>query len=90
LENLSLFEASLSETSYTFAPSGPSPSRANSEIMMTRRTNATIVGIAYLVYIAAAYPRGLLFNRATSGDGMAAKLVWLIVKGVATPEPEAR
>lgn len=41
---------------------------------MTRRTNATIAGIAYLLYIAAAFPSGLLFNRATSGDGLAAKL----------------
>jgi len=41
---------------------------------MTRRTNATIAGIAYLVYIAAAFPSMVLSNRATSGDGMAAKL----------------
>lgn len=41
---------------------------------MTRRTNATIAGIAYLLYFAVAYPSMLLSNRATSGDGMAAKL----------------
>jgi uncharacterized protein DUF4386 len=41
---------------------------------MTRRTNARLAGIAYLLYIAAALPAMLLSNRATSGDGMAAKL----------------
>ncbi len=41
---------------------------------MTRRTNARLAGITYLVYIAAAFPAMLLSNRATSGDGMAAKL----------------
>lgn len=41
---------------------------------MTRRANATIAGIAYLLYIAVAYPSMVLNNRVTSGDGMAAKL----------------
>ncbi|HEX9347585.1 MAG TPA: DUF4386 domain-containing protein [Gemmatimonadales bacterium] len=41
---------------------------------MTRGTNATIAGIAYLLYIAAAFPSMVLNNRATSGEGMAAKL----------------
>jgi len=41
---------------------------------MTRRTNATIAGIAYLLYIAAAFPSMVLNARATNGDGMAAKL----------------
>ena len=41
---------------------------------MTRRTNARIAGIAYLLYIAAAFPSMVLNARATSGDGMAAKL----------------
>src|SRR5205814_3133997 len=41
---------------------------------LTRRTNATIAGIAYLFYIAVAYPSMMLSNRVTSGDGMAAKL----------------
>jgi len=41
---------------------------------MTRRTNATIAGIAYLVYIAAAFPSLKLSERATSGADMAAKL----------------
>lgn len=41
---------------------------------MTRRTNARIAGIAYLLYLAVAYPSMLLSNRVTSGDGMAAKL----------------
>ena len=44
---------------------------------MTRRTNARIAGIAYLAYIAAAFPAMLLSNRATSGEGMAAKLAGL-------------
>src|SRR5438046_2379972 len=41
---------------------------------MTRRTNARIARIAYLLYIAVAYPSMVLSNRATSGEGMAAKL----------------
>ena len=41
---------------------------------MTRRTNATIAGIAYLLYIAVAFPSMVLFDRATKGEGMAAKL----------------
>ncbi len=41
---------------------------------MTSRTNARLAGIAYLLYIAAAFPSMMLSNRATSGDGMAAKL----------------
>ena len=41
---------------------------------MTRRTNARIAGIAYLLYIAVAYPSMVLSDRATSGEGMAAKL----------------
>lgn len=41
---------------------------------MTRRTNATIAGIAYLLYIAAAFPSMVLNGRATTGDGMTAKL----------------
>jgi len=41
---------------------------------VTRRTNARIAGIAYLLYIAAAFPSMVLNGRATSGDGMAAKL----------------
>ena len=46
---------------------------------MTRRTNATIAGIAYLLYIAVAYPSMVLSSRATSGDGMAAKLANMAV-----------
>ncbi len=41
---------------------------------MTRRTNARIAGIAYLLYIAAAFPSMLLSGRATSGAGMVEKL----------------
>src|SRR5712691_1534813 len=41
---------------------------------MTRRTNATIAGIAYLLYIAADFPSMVLNAKAKSGDGMAAKL----------------
>jgi Domain of unknown function (DUF4386) len=41
---------------------------------VTLRTNARIAGIAYLLYIAAAFPSMLLSGRATSGEGMAAKL----------------
>src|SRR5438045_2981617 len=41
---------------------------------MTRTTNARIAGFAYLFYIAVAFPSMVLFDRATSGEGMAAKL----------------
>jgi hypothetical protein len=41
---------------------------------MTRTTNARIAGAAYLAYIAAAFPSMVLFSRAASGDGVAAKL----------------
>lgn len=41
---------------------------------MTRRTNATIAGFTYLFYIAVAFPSLLLMNRATAGEGMAARL----------------
>ena len=41
---------------------------------MTSRTNARIAGVAYLLYIAVAYPAMMLSDRATRGDGMAAKL----------------
>ncbi len=41
---------------------------------MTRRMNATIPGIAYLLDIAVAFPTMVLFDRATKGVGMAAKL----------------
>lgn len=41
---------------------------------MTRRTNATIAGIAYLLYIAVAFPSMVLLDRATKGEEIAAKL----------------
>jgi hypothetical protein len=41
---------------------------------MTRTTNARIAGFTYLFYIAVAFPSLVLFNRATSGEGIAAKL----------------
>jgi hypothetical protein len=41
---------------------------------MTRRNNARIAGIAYLLYIATAFPSMVLSGRATTGDGMATKL----------------
>jgi hypothetical protein len=41
---------------------------------MTRRTNATIAGVAYLLYVAAGYPSMLLSDRATSGADLRAKL----------------
>ena len=42
---------------------------------MTRRTNARIAGIAYLLYIAVAFPSMLLSDRATAGADPAAKIV---------------
>ena len=44
---------------------------------MTRRTNARIAGFTFLFYIAVAFPSMVLFNRATSGAGTAAKLAGL-------------
>jgi hypothetical protein len=41
---------------------------------MTRTTNARLAGFAFLFYIAVAFPSMVLFTRATSGAGLAAKL----------------
>jgi len=44
---------------------------------MTRKTNSRIAGFTFLFYIAVAFPSMVLFGRAASGDGMAAKLLGL-------------
>ena len=41
---------------------------------MTRTTNARIAGFMFLFYIATALPQMILFDKATSGAGVAAKL----------------
>ena len=41
---------------------------------MTRTTNARLAGFTFLFYIAVAFPSMVLFNRAASGAGLAAKL----------------
>ena len=41
---------------------------------MTRTTNARLAGIAYLVYIAVAFPAMVISNRATAGDTIAVRL----------------
>jgi hypothetical protein len=41
---------------------------------MTRTTNARLAGFTYLFYIAVAFPSMVLFDRASSGNGTAAKL----------------
>ncbi len=41
---------------------------------MTRTTNARIAGFTFLFYIAVAFPSMVLLNRASSGEGIAAKL----------------
>ncbi len=41
---------------------------------MTRKTNSRIAGFTYLFYIAVAFPSMVLFDRATSGEGIGAKL----------------
>jgi hypothetical protein len=41
---------------------------------MTRRTNARVAGFTFLLYIALAFPAMVLFGRATSAKGIAAKL----------------
>lgn len=40
---------------------------------MTRKTNARLAGFTFLFYIAVAFPSMILFGRATSGEGIAAK-----------------
>lgn len=44
---------------------------------MTRSTNARVAGVAYLLYIAVAFPSMVIMQRATRGEGMAAKLASL-------------
>lgn len=46
---------------------------------MTRRNNARLAGFSYLLYIAVAFPSMMLMNRATGGQGMAAKLASMVV-----------
>ena len=41
---------------------------------MTRSANARAAGVAYLLYIAAAFPSMLISGRATAGENMAARL----------------
>ena len=41
---------------------------------MTRKTNARIAGVTFLVYVAATITSVVLFSRATSGEGVAAQL----------------
>jgi hypothetical protein len=41
---------------------------------MTRTTNARVAGFTYLFYVALAFPAMVLFDRATSAQGIAAKL----------------
>jgi uncharacterized protein DUF4386 len=41
---------------------------------MTRKTSARIAGFTFLFYIAVAFPEMVLFGRATSGEGIHAKL----------------
>ena len=41
---------------------------------MTRRTNARVAGLTFLLYIAVAFPAMVLLGRATRGEGTAAKL----------------
>ena len=44
---------------------------------MTRTTNARLAGFTFLFYIAVAFPSMVLFDRATSGKGVAAKIASL-------------
>jgi len=41
---------------------------------MTRRTNAAIAGVTYLLYIAVAFPAMVIFEKATTGASVAARL----------------
>src|SRR5215831_15326126 len=42
---------------------------------MTRMTNARVAGCAFLLYIVLGLPAGMLMAKATSAEGIAAKLV---------------
>lgn len=42
---------------------------------MTRRTNARIAGLTFLLYIAVAFPSMVLSGKATAGDSISARLV---------------
>jgi hypothetical protein len=42
---------------------------------MTRMTNARVAGSAFLLYIVLGLPAGMLMTRATSAEGIAAKLI---------------
>jgi hypothetical protein len=42
---------------------------------MTRKTNARIAGVTYLLYIAVAFPAMVLFGKATRGESVANQLV---------------
>ena len=44
---------------------------------MTLKTNARVAGVAYLLYIAVAFPSMVLMGRATAGEGIAAKVATL-------------
>ena len=48
---------------------------------MTRRTNARIAGFTFLLYISAGIVGNVLFGRATSGEGIAAKLAGIAQAG---------
>lgn len=48
---------------------------------MTRTTNARIAGFTFLAYIAAGITSMVLFRRATSGEGIAAKLAGIAAHG---------
>ena len=48
---------------------------------MTRTTNARVAGFTYLLYIALAFPSMVLLNRATSAQGMTAKLALIAQHG---------
>jgi len=45
---------------------------------MTRTTNARLAGLTFLIYIAAGLASMAIFGRATSGEGMAAKLATIV------------
>jgi hypothetical protein len=49
---------------------------------MTRNTNARIAGVTFLVYIAAGLTSMMLFTRATSGVGVAAKLASIALHSI--------
>ena len=52
---------------------------------MTLRSNARVAGLAYLIYIAAAFPAMIVFGKAAAGNDVASQLA-----GIARHAPDVQ